>query len=71
LNTYYEIATDTDPQEVSIMRLVNDYKSRYQVEISIKDMAIALKELGYVLKFNVIKNIKDKKVIDNPGQKLL
>lgn len=71
LQRYYEIATNTDPQEVSIMRLIDDFKGKYQDEISIKDMSIGLKELGYVLKFNVIKNIKEKVVIDNPGQKLL
>lgn len=71
LTKYYEISTENEPQDVPVMSLKALYEEKYQTALSLKELQTALKELGYVIKFNVIKNIKTKVIRNNPGQKLL
>ncbi len=46
--------------EVPVIRLVRDFNEKYDIVIDIKRMASALEKLGYVIKYNIIKNIKTK-----------
>ena len=46
--------------EVSVISIVQDFTKKTRVVIEIDQMAKALKKLGYVVKYNIIKNIKIK-----------
>ncbi len=46
--------------EVSVYSIMKDFNEKHDVIIDIKRMADALQKLGYVNKFNIIKNIKSK-----------
>ena len=46
--------------EVSVYSLMKDFNEKHDVVIDVERMANALKKLGYVNKFNIIKNIKNK-----------
>jgi len=50
----------TDENDVSIISIVRDFKENTGVIIEIKQMADSLKNLGYVVKYNIIRNIKSK-----------
>ena len=52
----YEITEDES--SVSVMKLVKLFQEQYQIHIDLKTMVKALEEHGFVVKFNVIKNIK-------------
>lgn len=62
----------TDESEISLIRLRDNFRERYQNDISIKQLTNALKEMGYALKFNVVKGIKEIPANSvTPGQKVL
>jgi len=56
LQDNFEI-TDNE-SSVSVMRLVKMFQEKYQTHIDLKTMVKALEELGFIIKFNVIKNIR-------------
>jgi hypothetical protein len=71
IKTYWEFKTDIDESEISVMHLQKDFEEKYQLEISIKQLSKTLADIGYVVKYNVIKNIKPAVIRDKPGQRLL
>lgn len=44
--------------EISVMRIINEFIDKYQLHIEVEQMVKSLKSLGYVVKFNIIKNIE-------------
>lgn len=46
--------------DYSVMKLIKDYQTKYQQVISHEQMLKTLKNQGYVVKFNIIKNIEAK-----------
>ena len=72
LEKYWEINTSTDESEISVMRVKKNFEEKYQQAISLKQFTKALEEQGFVIKFNVIKNIREKPIIKEvEGQKVL
>lgn len=72
LEKYWEINTSTEDSSISVMRLKKNFEEKYQMAISFKQFVDALEEQGYIIKFNVIKNIKEiyqKQTVE--GQKVL
>lgn len=59
LQTNYEIIDDA--QDVSIMKIINHFKEKTGKIIEIKQMKKSLESQGYIVKFNVIKNLTVKK----------
>ena len=59
LERYWEINTTTEDSSISVMRVKKNFEEKYQMAISLKQFVEALEEQGYVIKFNVIKNIKE------------
>ena len=56
LEKFWEISEgDTNVQLIHVKR---DYENKYQNVIPMKTFTSVLEEQGYVIKFNVIKNIK-------------
>jgi len=54
LEKYYDVIGDSD---VSVISIVKHFKEKMNISITVDRMAKALKNLGYVNKFNIIKNI--------------
>ena len=72
LEKYWEINTTIDDSSISVMRVKRNFEEKYQMAISMKQFVTALEEQGYVIKYNVIKNIKEKPITPiTPGQKVL
>ena len=72
LEKYWEINTSMDDSSISVMRVKRNFEEKYQMAISMKQFVLALEEQGYVIKYNVIKNIKEKPITPiTPGQKVL
>ncbi len=59
LQDNYEIIDDA--QDVSIMKIINHFKEKIGKIIEIKQMKKSLESKGYIVKFNVIKNLRVKK----------
>ena len=47
-----------DETSTSVMKLVKLFEEKYQIHIDLKTMVKALEEQGFIVKFNVIKNIR-------------
>ncbi len=56
LEKFYQFSDEES--EISVMRLVKHFKEVYQQNIKFDQMVKTLKSLGYVVKFNIIKNIE-------------
>lgn len=67
LEQYWEFS-DSET-EWSVMRLVKDFQEKYQKPIAHDTLMKTLKSLGYVVKFNIIKNIQPKQQ-PKPQEKL-
>ena len=62
LENNYTISSDN--YEVSVIRLLRDFEEKTGIVIEFDQMADALKKLGYVVKYSIIKNIKIKPKFD-------
>ena len=62
LEKYWEINTSDEESQISVMRLKKNFEEKYQMPISIKQFSKALEEQGFIIKFNVVKNIKEKPI---------
>lgn len=58
-----------DETSVSVMKLVKLFQEQYQIHIDLKTMSNALSEQGFIIKFNVIKNIRQVQRTENTTQK--
>jgi ABC-type dipeptide/oligopeptide/nickel transport system ATPase subunit len=71
LNTCWDISTETEETSVSVMSLKKNFEEKYQIPISLKQFAKALEEQGFIIKFNAVKNIKEKqRVVDKEQEQL-
>ena len=62
LETFWEPSTSIEDSEISVMRLKKNFEEKYQQAIGMKQFTQALEEQGYVIKFNIVKNIKEKPI---------
>jgi phage/plasmid-associated DNA primase len=69
LNKYWQFSDEES--ERSVMFLIKDFQEKYQQKISIDQMIKTLKNEGYVVKFNIIKNIEFKPVKSDKKQRKL
>ena len=60
LEKFYQFSDEES--EISVMRLVKEFKEKYQQNIKFDQMAKTLKSLGYVVRFNIVKNIEIKPI---------
>lgn len=58
LEEFWELSDHEN--EVGVMHLIKDFQSKYNETVSIEQMIKSLKAQGYVVKFNIIKNIQAK-----------
>ena len=71
---YLENNWDVDDDVVdkhSVKRLVDHFKEKTGKVLSVKQFAQTLTEQGYIVKYNVIQNIKQKIIIKEPNNTLL
>jgi len=72
LESHYDISVEISETAVSVMRVKRDFEEKYQQVMPLKQMSDALESLGYVIRKNIILNIIDKPIINQPkGQKVL
>ena len=72
LEKYWEINTSAEDTSISVMRVKRNFEEKYQMAIPMKQFVAALEDQGFVIKYNVIKNIKEKPITSiTPGQKIL
>ncbi len=72
LESHYDISVEISETAVSVMRIKRDFEEKYQQVMPLKQMSDALESLGYVVRKNIILNIVDKPVLNQPkGQKVL
>lgn len=69
LEKYWEFSDEET--ERSVMFLVKDFQEKYQQKVSIDQMIKTLKNEGYVVKFNIIKNIQLKHIKSDKKQNKL
>lgn len=60
-----------DETNVSVMKVVKLFQEQYQLHIDLKTMVRALEEQGFIVKFNVIKNIRQNMRAEQKEQKQL
>ena len=56
LEENYTVSSDT--VEVSVISILREFKQKIGVVMEIDQMTESLKKLGYVIKYNIIKNIE-------------
>jgi len=59
LQKHYSMSLDYS-EDVSVMRILSNFKKITGKPISLKQICDSLKELGYVTKYNIVKNIEPK-----------
>lgn len=67
LERYYEIRDDGD-STVSIMKIKMNFEEKYQQTMPIKQMKQVLEDFGYVVERNVVRNIQDKPIPQQPKE---
>ena len=70
LQRNYELSLDWT-EEISVMNILGHFKQTTSKTISLKTLCESLKELGYVTKYNIVKNIKPKVTTDTNNQNKL
>lgn len=57
LTKYWDVRTDYDESTVSIVSIMRDFESKVGKEIELKQMKDALENQGFIIKWNIVKNI--------------
>jgi len=62
LEKYWELRTDYDESSTSVVSIIKQFEEKTKKTMELDQMKNALEKQGYIIKWNIIKNIKEKPI---------